>query len=222
MKYRSLIIVVEGQTEEVFVNETLAPWLNTQGIFDTRAIKIRTSKTGKGGNSNFVHFKNTTENLLKRENDILVTSLIDFFRLPVKFPGFESAKKIANVEKRIEFLEHELAKNIDSERFIPYIQLHEFEALLFSKIDGFRIIPSIGQPEIDKISKIITDYPNPELINNNPETAPSKRLEKIIASYNKVLFGNFIIAENGITSIFERCPRFKTWAINLVVQMKSE
>ncbi len=222
MKYRSLIIVVEGQTEEVFVNETLAPWLNSQGIFDIRAIKIRTSKTGKGGNVNFEHFKNTTENLLKQENDILVSSLIDFFRLPVKFPGFESSKKITSVEKRVEFLEYELAKTIDSERFIPYIQLHEFEALLFSKIEGFRIIPSIRQSEIDKISKVISDFPNPELINDNPETAPSKRLEKIITSYNKVLFGNFIIAENGLSSIFERCPRFKIWVFNLVAKMKSE
>ena len=220
MKYRSLIIVVEGQTEEEFVNEVLQPWLNEQGINDVRAIKIRTSKTGKGGNTNYAHFKNTTENLLKQEKDILVTSLLDFFRLPNEFPGFDAARRIINVQKRIEFLEHELSNKIASERFIPYIQLHEFEALLFTKIEGFRVVPFCGKAAIEQISKIIDEYPNPELINDHPNTAPSKRIEKIIADYDKVLHGNYIILENGLAAIFEKCPRFRQWIERLVEHMR--
>lgn len=221
MKYRSLIIVVEGQTEEEFVNETFAPWLNSQGIFDVRAIKIRTSKTGKGGNTNYAHFQNTTEILLKQEKDVLVTSLVDFFRLPNEFPGFEEAKKISSTAKRVEFLEQELGKDIGSGRFIPYIQLHEFEAFLFTKSDGFGVIPSFGPKEISAVGEIIRNYPNPELINDHPDTAPSKRLEKLVLGYNKVLHGNFVILENGLPIIFEKCPRFRHWAQSLVERMKS-
>lgn len=221
MKYRSLIIVVEGQTEEEFVNETFAPWLNSQGIFDVRAIKIRTSKTGKGGNTNYAHFQNTTKILLKQEKDVLVSSLVDFFRLGKKFPRFEDSKKIPSTARRVEFLEQELGKDIASDRFIPYIQLHEFEALLFAKLEGFEAIPLFGKKEIAEVAAIIKGYPNPELINDHPDTAPSKRLERIAPGYNKVLHGNFVILENGLPIIFEKCPRFRHWAQSLVERMKS-
>lgn len=121
MKYRSVIVVVEGQTEEEFVNESLRPWLNNQEIFDVRAIKIRTSRTSKGGNTDYAKFRNDVMKLLKHEQDIFVTSLIDFFRLPSQFPQYDAAQKIADVEKRVAFLENALAQDIASNRFLPYI-----------------------------------------------------------------------------------------------------
>jgi hypothetical protein len=221
-KYRALFIVVEGQTEEEFVNEIIRPWMLSHGIHDVRAIKIRTSKTGKGGNSNYLHFKNTTNLLLKQEKDILVTCLVDYFRLPSEFPGYATALTQKTVAKRVTILESELGKDINSPHFIPYIQLHEFEALLFTKSNGFSVIPSLGSKALTEIEAIITKYPNPEDINDHPDTAPSKRIEKLIPSYNKVLFGNYIILENGLSSILDKCPRFKQWLENLRVQMTAE
>lgn len=219
MNYRTLIIIVEGQTEEEFVNETIRPWMAAHGIHDVRAIKIRTSRTGKGGNANYLHFKSTTTLLLKQEKNILVTSLIDYFRLPNEFPGFVTAMKQSTVENRVAILETELGKDINSPHFVPYIQLHEFEALLFTKSAGFKVIPSLTPKALTEIEAIITKYPNPEYINDHPDTAPSKRIKNIIPNYNKVLFGNFIVLENGLSAILEKCPRFKNWLENLRVQM---
>lgn len=219
MKYRSLIIIVEGQTEEEFVNESLRPWLSRQGIHDVRAIKIRTSQTSKGGNTDYAKFKNDVLRILKKESDVLVTSLIDYFRLPKQFPKQEEAKKIAVPEKRVKFLEESLASDIASKRFIPYIQLHEFESLLFVQMKGFEALPGITARQLADVQKIIENYPNPELINDNPQTAPSKRLLAAFPPFKKVLHGNYIILENGFPALLEKCPRFRAWAEALVLSM---
>lgn len=219
MKYRSLIVIVEGQTEEEFVNESLSTWLNGRGIYDVRAIKIRTSQTGKGGNTDYTKFKNDVLRILKKEGDVLVTSLIDYFRLPNRFPKYDEAQKITLAEKRAAFLEQALVSDIASERFIPYIQLHEFEALLFADLKGFGELPGITSQQLAEISKIITNYPNPEYINDSPQTAPSKRLLSIFPPFKKVLHGNYIILENGFPALLEKCPRFRGWAEYLVLSM---
>ncbi len=218
-KYRAVIIIVEGHAEEQFVNESLRPWLANYNIPDVRAIKIRTSQSQKGGSSDYQKFKNDVTRVLNQEHDILVTSLIDFFRLPKKFPQFDAAIKLNGVEKQVEFLEQALAQDISSERFLPYIQLHEFEALLFANILGFKFLPNISPAQIASVQKIIHDYPNPELINNNPKTAPSKRLVQIFPSYKKVLHGNYIILENSFSTILEKCPRFSNWANEIIRKM---
>jgi len=216
MKYPKVIIIVEGQTEEEFVNESLCPWLNSRGIYDVRAIKIRTSQTGKGGSANYLKFKNEVLRLLTQQKDVLVTSLLDFFRLPTSFPQYEEAQKMSDVERRVAFLENALAVGINAERFLPYIQLHEFEALLFTKIEGFRALPGLDLKQVAEIESVIETYPNPELINNNPQTAPSKRLEQIYPGYEKVLHGNFVILENTFPSLLEKCPRFRNWVEDIV------
>ena len=221
MKYRGVIVVVEGQTEEEFVNESLRPWLNSQSVFDVRAIKIRSSRDAKGGNIGYQKFKNDVTRLLKHEKDVLVTSLIDFFRLPPSFPQYDEARKITDKVKKVEFLENAIAADIDSQRFIPYIQMHEFEALLYTNVEGFKFLPELDLRQIIEIEAIIQKFPNPEQINDHPETAPSKRLKKIYPGYKKVLHGNFIIMENTFSALLEKCPRFRHWATSIVSRMKS-
>ena len=60
------------------------------------------------------------------------TTMFDLYRLPDDFPGYEQSKSISDPYLRVMFIERELAKDIDDYRFIPYIQLHEFEALIFA------------------------------------------------------------------------------------------
>ena len=71
-------------------------------------------------------------------------------------------------------------------RFIPYIEMHEFEALLFSDAD---ILAEKTGINIVEIKKVIEAYDNPEEINEDPEKAPSKRLEKLKTGYRKVGHG---------------------------------
>lgn len=209
---KRLIVIVEGQTEEEFVNNLLCPYLEKFAIYDVRAIKIQTSRGYKGGVVNYEHFKRDISTILKREQAIVVTSLIDFFRLPTNFPGYFSALKMSDVAKRADFLQSQIALDIPDRRFMPYLQLHEIEGLLFSDINGFKYLGSIiSIKALAEIEEIIRIYPNPELINEGADTAPSKRLAKIMPGYQKVLHGPIIALDNGMEKIMEKCPRFKAW-----------
>lgn len=219
---RGVYIIVEGQTEEEFVYTSLRPYLNTIGIYDVRAILVETSPGNKGGDLKFSRFKRNVENLLSRETDIIVTSLMDFFRLQNDFPKFEQAQNIANKQECVDFLESAISEQINNRRFIPYIQLHEFEGLLFSDKVGIEYIPNIPERNLTELHQTIESHPNPELLNDGAETAPSKRLTRLIPGYKKTLHGPLIADEIGIPRILAKCPRFNEWVQKIVDAVKSE
>ncbi len=218
---RRIIIVVEGDTEEEFVKSSIQPYFQGFGIHDVRGIKIQTSPGHKGGIGSYGKFKRNVENYLKQEKDIVVSSLLDYFRLPTSFPKYDEALKIPSAYERVNFLENAIGEDINHHRFLPYLQLHEFEALLFTDLKGFEYC---GFPvhQTQAIQAIIQDFETPEDIDNHPDTAPSKRLMEIIPSYNKVLFGNIIIQENGFHSLLEKCPRFSSWIKRLITEATKE
>ncbi len=218
---KRLFIIVEGQTEEEFVKRTLAPYLNEKGIFDIRPILLKTSKTPqgskKGGIPNFDKFKKEALRLLKKEKDSIVTSMIDFFRLPTDFPCYKTAHEKKQTLEKINQLEKCLKDKVEHPHFIPYIQMHEFEALVFafpSEIEKTDAQNNKIKPEKRKreLQKIIEKYSTPEDINDRAESAPSKRLEKLIPGYQKILHGNKIIQDGGgIKILLQKCPHFKGW-----------
>ena len=221
---KRLIIIVEGQTEKEFVENSLRKFFISKGIFDVRAIMIQTSKGNKGGFVNYDHLKNDITNLLKSEKNILVSMFVDFFRIPTSFPNFELSISKSITDAKIEVLLDGISKDINDTRFIPYIQKHEFEALLFSSNEGFSNWFE-NEWVIDELKTIINHYPNPEEINTGSDTAPSKRIIKILEEkrqkYDKIAEGNLIAEEIGFEKIMEKCPRFKNWILNLVENCKN-
>lgn len=212
---KRLYILVEGQSEEEFVKTILQPYMATCGVLNVTPILIRTSKSGKGGFVNYQHLKNDIKKLLSSDkDDFVVTMLVDFFRCP-DLPNRESYMAIADHQKRVEEMERCMANDINDRRFIPYIQLHEFEALLFSSNVGFETY--FTEQQNNMTSSIIADYSNPEDINSSPENAPSKRLLHINPAYEKVIEGNLIALEIGISTILGKCKRFREWIENLKV-----
>lgn len=216
---KRLYIVVEGQTEQDFVKNLIVPYLQNFGIYSVTPVLIRTSRSGRGGMVNYQHLYNTIKMLLTSlQNDFMVTTFIDFFRLPDTMPNFVDCMQISDKHLCVEALEAAIDKSVNDVRFFSYIQLHEFEALLFSNNNGFEYYFS------DDIAKetalIISCYENPEDINSSPEGAPSKRLLAIKPDYNKVLEGNLIALEIGIKSILEKCPRFAEWVNRIVEKCK--
>jgi hypothetical protein len=216
---RRIFIIVEGQTEEEFVKTILRDYLLKYGITDVRPIKIQTSKGHKGGFLKYAHLKQDIEKLNKSQSNILITTFVDYFRIPVDLPGYKAVEDKIDSTKRVEYLEESMkldTKCLNNNIILPYIQVHEFEALLFSSIDGFKAYWE-SQPKIIKeISNIITKYDNPEDINDKPTTAPSLRLKSLIPNYEKILYGNLIALEIGIEKILEKCPRFCQW-INKII-----
>jgi hypothetical protein len=214
-----LNIIVEGKTELEFVRECLTPYFVEKNIYNVRPITITTSPGFKGGDVRYeARFKPLVKTILRGREDMLLTSLIDFYRLQTDFPGFNEGQKKTDVLEKVAFLENACFEDIGDSRFIPYIQLHEFEGILFTKIDGFADL-EITENTKRKIQSIIEEFPNPELINDRAEFAPSKRLAKLITNYDKPFHGNFIALTNGLEAILNKCPRFNQWIQTLIDKM---
>ncbi|GAB6147370.1 DUF4276 family protein [Desulfocicer niacini] len=219
-----IYIVVEGPTERTFVRDVLAPELANKNIFLQASV---IGKPGhKGGDIRFGRAAKDIGNFLKLRKDIYVSTMFDFFRIDPDWPG---KKKIQGKIKggrtlpairKAEILEGETYNGIVEQfsqynaetRFIPYIEMHEFEALLFSDAD---ILAEKTGINIVEIKKVIEAYDNPEEINEDPEKAPSKRLEKLKTGYRKVAMGKIISEAIGIQTIRNQCPHFNAWLTTL-------
>ncbi len=95
---KRLYIVVEGQTEQEFVNSLIAPYLQKSEIYSVTPVLIRTSRSGRGGMVNYQHLYNTIKMLLaSSQTDFVVTTLIDFFRLPNDMPNYAELRIRHNV-----------------------------------------------------------------------------------------------------------------------------
>lgn len=217
---KRLYIIVEGQTEQEFVKEQIALYLRQQGIYEVTAILIHTSRSGRGGFVNYQHLKNDAKRLLSSpKNDFVVSMFVDFFRCP-EVPLKERWSGKTNHLDQIMEMEKCIYEDINDTRFIPYIQLHEFEALLFTSNDGF--LAFLSEEQAKKTQQIIASYDNPEDINTTPEGAPSKRLLAIKDDYDKVIEGNLIALEIGFLKIMEKCPHFRAWIEKLIESCKDE
>lgn len=144
---------------------------------------------------------------------------VDFFRCP-EVPQKERWSEKTNHLDQIVEMEKCIYEDINDPRFIPYIQLHEFEALLFTSNDGFTAF--LSEEQAKETQQIIASYDNPEDINTTPMGAPSKRLLAIKDDYDKVIEGNLIALEIGFLKIMEKCPRFKAWMEKLIESCKDE
>ncbi len=214
-----LIFIVEGQTEQEFIKKVIYPYfLEYHNFSNIDVFCIETSQGHKGGLTKYSHLQKDIKKSLK--GDVLVTTFLDFFKIPPSIPDYNIMRQKTNIDAKIDTLEQGMAADINNYKFIPYIQKHEFEALLFSDNCGFEEL--YDEPAIyAATAAIIAQYPNPEEINNNPATAPSKRLEKILKDngerYDKVTEGSLIAEDIGMDKILAKCPRFKAW-IELLAQ----
>ena len=142
---KRLHITAEGQTEEAFVNNTLRHHLAKFGVFaDVRCV-LTSRKRGKefrGGMTTYLRAKNDITRWLLEEThnaDVVFTTMFDYYALPEDFPGYVEAQRQQNPYQKVAVIERALANDINDCRFIPYIQLHEFETLLFVDPQKFEI-----------------------------------------------------------------------------------
>lgn len=210
-----LVFIVEGDTEILLVEKLIVPYLIKQGFSNTvhaQTITTNRKQHKKGGVGSYGLFKNEVRNTLAQGN-VLVTTLIDFFKLPTDFPNY--TKEAFGVSRVEEAVHKDLKGN---NNFIPYIQLHEIEALMFSSMEGFELV--VDDPAaMKKIFEIMKQYPNPEDINNSSHTAPSKRLEDIF-KYDKPSDGEMILEMVGMEAILDKCPRFAQWINTLMDRLR--
>lgn len=212
---KTVIVICEGETEEEFCKTLLSVYLQ-------KYCKIRIEVRLLGGNCNWQRIKDMAEKALKQQKNALVTTFFDYYGVKTKkFPNWIETEGInkANVRERIEILENGILEEIDSNlryRFIPYIQLHEFEALLFNNIEVFDNNFKRSEFNRANLLDVLNEFPDPELINQKIETSPSHRLIEIIPSYNKILYGNMLVEIIGIEQIKQKNKHFNDWIEQLI------
>ena len=216
--YVEIVAIVEGKTEEIFIKNILQPHLANKNIFITPII---VSKPGqKGGDVKFARVENDIERHLKQRPDTYLTLFVDFYGIKSDWPGIGDIEGISGPKNIAEFVnqatmdkvvEHFGEQNAER-RFIPYIAMYEFEALLFSSP---AILAQKLQIEESEIVSIIEECGEPENIDNSPVTAPSKRLESLSHRFKKTTTGIAILKEIGLSAIREKCPIFDGWVTTL-------
>ena len=212
-----LVFIVEGDAEQHFINSHLVDYLSQKhlGVW-MHAQKITTNRqlNKKGGNVSYALFQNELKRTAAQGN-VLITTMLDFFRLPNDFPGFSTdVRTIDSIENCIRT---DCSAIIAPQFFFPYIQKHEFEALLFANPNGFSTI--LDDREMERVKKIVEDCGSPEEIDGGPETAPSKRLASIF-DYRKVADSLSVMSDVSIDQLRNSCPRFEEWVGRLERALK--
>lgn len=142
--------------------------------------------------------------------------MFDLYGLPQDTPGNQTINNSISGKERIFQLEKAISEDISDRRFIPHIQLYEYETLLFSDINAIdNVIGIHGLSQKEKLQEIINKAGEPEKINNNPNTAPSKRLQHIYPPYQKNPHNLLIIKKIPLTKIRFECPHFDSWLTKL-------
>ena len=222
-----LLIHVEGQTEEGFVNEVLRDHLVSKGYHavGARIVGNARLRQRRGGIRARPSVKLDIVRHLKQDPGYVATTMVDYYGLPQgegrAWPGRARATMLPVEEKArcvedalLADLAAEMGGPFDTRRFIPFVVMHEFEGLLFSDCAAFS--RGIGRPDLETgFQEIRNQFPTPEEINDSPVTAPSKRVEALVPGYEKPLQGVLAILEIGLLRLRAECPHFNGWLARL-------
>ncbi|MDM8525126.1 DUF4276 family protein [Desulfococcaceae bacterium HSG8] len=212
--FAEIVAIAEGKTEQIFIQEIVSPYLAGKGIYITPII---ISKPGqKGGDVKFARVRNDIELHLKQRADTFLTLFIDYYGIRSDWPGFTEAKKQSVPDAKAEKINTATKDQVNKlfgdhgseRRFIPYVAMHEFEAMLFS--DPEKLADQLQVP-LSAIDRILTECGEPEKINDSPHSAPSKRLKKLSSRFRKTSKGIAIAKATGLVKIRENCPIFNKW-----------
>jgi len=211
------LILVEGQTEERFVKDVLSPHFEAMGLCPIPTILttkvVKDGKNFKGGVTNYGKLRGDLMKLLG-DTTALITTLIDYYGLPEDTPGMAGRDSLPGGRDRVLRVEAAVHADVGSpQHFLPFLALHEFEALLFS--DHEVTAATIPAPEKAAELLAMAGGLEPEEINENRETAPSKRLKNVFPSFRKTLHGPTAAKRIGLEAIRSRCPHFDSWITRL-------
>ena len=224
---RRLHIHVEGQTEEEFVKDVLSGHLAQKGFHSVTARLIGNARhrASRGGIKSWQSAKKEIGNHLKSDSGCVVSTMVDYYALPssgtnawpgrAESAGLNHQATATQLEKALlEDVQIDLGDSFNPLRFVPFVLMHEFEALLFSDCGAFS--RGIFRPDLEpKLQEIRNQFDTPEEINDSPQTAPSKRIENLAFGYNKPFHGILAVHEIGLVRIREECPHFNSWITKL-------
>lgn len=215
---KRILMTVEGETEETFVNHVIRPHLIQAGYHNVsaRLMGNARARSRRGGIRPWNSVRGDILRHLHEDGGRLVTLMVDYYGLPDSWPGRTSARTLPHPDKPLAIesaivndIRLEIGDDLISQRFVPLIMMHEFEAMLFS--DCKKFADAIGKPIEAQLQAILNQFGDPEMINDSPITAPSKRILSLVPSYQKPLYGNIIALDIGLDVIRQSCKHFGDW-----------
>lgn len=204
--------IVEGQTESDFFGKVLNPYFNELSIH-IEPIVIRTSATSKGGAVNLDRLARDYNNIAHHPNTQIIAMCLDFHALPGNFPGYQNTNDPVRDARSIEAGLKSAFK--DDFRLFPYIQLHDFEALLFSDVEGFQRMGLCDESGTGRLKSVLEEFASPEHINHGQP--PAHRIKSVIPSYRKRINGPTVAQDIGLEKIRSSCYHFAEWFNSLVL-----
>lgn len=215
---KRICIICEGQTEETFVETVLAPAFYAKNLM-LEPQMIETSPGHFGGALNYDRVKRHLRNTLRQKSAPIVTTFFDLYKLDKRFPGYEEAATQQSLTYKLDILKAQLHSDIIKEascrpeRFIPYIQPYEFEALLFSDIAELTKLETDWARSTDALQEARDAVESPEHINDKPETKPAAHLarELISPKFRKTRHGPIAAQKIGLAKIEAECVYFSAW-----------
>ncbi len=219
-----LYIFAEGQTEQTYGDTVLKYRLATVGVYVQGPVLIahakRKGRVHRGGGRKYLPMRNDIMRFLAQEKarDTFFTTMIDLYAIHSDFPGLDEAENLRHLPtQRVAKLEESFAADIGDRRFIPYIQLHEFESILFANTAAFESFYTDCAKEVAELQSIVDSHESPEDIDDGPMTAPSKRIISCFPDYGaaKPTAGPQIAEMIGLEVIRGSCPHFNSWLTTL-------
>ena len=222
-----ILVHVEGQTEEAFVNAVLAPHLYLVGYTSVgaRLLGNARQRSRRGGGRSWEAVRKGILKHLQSDQAALATTMVDYYGLPRTWPGRERPSRHATLSERAATVERAVLEDISTAighpaRFVPYVVMHEFEGLLFSDPDQFA--QSLGEPDLaPRLRAIRREFRTPEDINDSPDKAPSKRILNLYRGYRKPVDGVLAMQQLGLDTVREACPLFDAWIAALEQQARA-
>lgn len=210
-EYKRVSVIVEGWTEYYFIQNVLCPYCIERGVYMVSRLIDKPGQ--RGGDVRFRRAKREIIAALKEKDEPIVSTFVDYYGIK-EWPGTEVISPNATPEQIANIL-NTRAKDIISEeypelgkRYVPFLAVHEFEALLFSDSEVLARHLKINKEEIEAV---LSECGSPECVNTGINTAPSKRLIKWNPYYTKTQNGHKIAQEIGIPTIRKACPLFNEW-----------
>jgi hypothetical protein len=230
---KTVFCIVEGQTENAVLKKLIAPHLGALGI-DFHVPIVRVGR-GRGGvrflNANTLY--DQIRAFLRDHRQPFVTTFFDYYAFPAgEAKGWEFVPKLKadatfrGGEAVVELIEKEIhrravdgidLRDVES-RLIPYVQLHELEALFFAEPD--KMAMTFGSPSLAKgFTEAVAACGGCEKINDTPQKAPSKRIQAAFPGYIKgrsdLAHGPRIAEKLDLATVRSKCPRFHEWLTRL-------
>lgn len=214
---KHLHVLVEGQTEEMFVRDVLTTHLAAFQVHPTAVLlKTKRVKSGgafRGGVTSTEQVLADIRRLLGDTSAVAVTTMLDYYALPDDFPGM-SSRPAGDAYARVAHVEQALTQAMGHPGFDAHLVLHEYEAWVFSAPAACAWVFE-DQTVPAQLTGIALTAGGAEKIDDGPTTAPSKRLARVFPPYQKTLHGPMAVAAIGLAALRAACPHAGAWLTRL-------